>query len=211
VKIDQSLVGSLLADQADGIIVKLMIELAHNLGFQVVAEEWSDGPSECPSTAARVLFENLEGSWTLSRAMEGFGKMTGVGVFRPLSPRVLEYREEGVLTLNSGGTCNAFRTLFYCLEGARILIRFRPSSQEGDILHGLRVAQTGASLWPLNADDTHHCGQDAYHGIYRFETPIRISIAIAVRGPKKNTLINTLLLKSAPSNRISDGHRQERL
>jgi hypothetical protein len=43
------------------------------------------------------------------------------------------------------------------------------------------------------------------HGIYRFEAPIRISIAIAVRGSNKKTLINTLLLKSATSNRISGG------
>ncbi len=143
--------------------------------------------------------------------MEGLGKMSGFGVFLPLSPRILEYREEGVLTLNSGGTCNAFRRLFYCLESAHILIRFRPTSHEGDILFRLPVAQTDASLWPLCAEDTHHCGQDTYHGIYRFETPIRISIAIAVRGPKKNTQISTLLLKSDPSTRISDGHRQERL
>lgn len=141
--------------------------------------------------------------------MEGFGKMSGFGVFHPLSPRMLEYREEGVLTLNAGGTCYASRTLFYCEEGAHILIRFRPTSQEGDILHRLPVAQTGASLWPLNADDTHHCGQDTYHGIYRFETPSRISIAIAIRGPKKNTQINTLLLKSASSNRISDGQQTQ--
>jgi hypothetical protein len=140
--------------------------------------------------------------------MEGFGKMSGFGVFRPLSPGVLEYREEGVLKLDSGGTCHAFRTLFYCKEGADILIRFRPTSQAEDVLHRLAVVQTGACLWPLNAVDTHYCGQDTYRGIYRFETPVRISIAIAVRGPKKNTLINTLLLKSVSSNRISD--RQQR-
>jgi hypothetical protein len=38
--------------------------------------------------------------------------MTGLATFRPLSRHVLEYHEEGVLTLTSGTTHSAFRTLF---------------------------------------------------------------------------------------------------
>lgn len=124
------------------------------------------------STPARVLFESLEGRWTLTRILTGFGEMTGMATFRPLSRHVLEYREEGVLTLTSGTTHSAFRTLFYLHQGDHILVCFRPASRPKDLLHGLAVGRADVP-WPQNVDDTHFCGADSYHGRYEFETAVR--------------------------------------
>lgn len=150
------------------------------------------------SSAAARLLKSLEGRWTLSRTVDGFGKMNGFASFRRVMVG-LEYREEGILTLDSGSSHSAFRRLFYCEEDEAIVIRFPATSEPGAILHRLALIKTGEGPWPLEAADTHHCGQDTYHGIYRFETPVRISTEIAVRGPRKNTTINTLLRKSASS------------
>jgi hypothetical protein len=153
------------------------------------------------SSAARLL-KSLEGRWTLSRTVDGFGKMNGFASFRRVLVG-LEYREEGILTLDSGSSHSAFRRLFYCEEDEAIVIRFPPTSEPGAILHRLALIKTGDGPWPLEAADTHHCGQDTYHGIYIFETPVTISTEIAVRGPKKNTTINTLLRKSASSRQVA--------
>lgn len=127
--------------------------------------------------------------------------MSGLATFRPLSRQVLQYREEGVLSLTSGTSHSAFRTLFYLNQDDHILVCFRPSSRPKDLLHRLAVGRAEVP-WPQNVDDTHICGADSYHGRYGFETPVRITIAITVRGPRKNALINTLLLKSAPTSKL---------
>jgi hypothetical protein len=157
------------------------------------------------SSVAAGLLKSLEGRWTLSRTVEGFGKMSGFASFRRVSGG-LEYREKGILTLNSGSSHSAFRRLFYCDEDETIVIRFPPTSEPGEVLHRLALIKTGDRPWPLEAVDTYHCGQDTYHGIYRFETPVRIGTKIAVHGPKKNTSINTLLQKSASSHQIASKH-----
>src|SRR5271168_3897291 len=106
------------------------------------------------STPARVLFESLEGRWTLGRIVTGFGEMSGLASFRPLSRQVLEYREEGVLSLTSGTSHSASRTLFYLHQDDHILVCFRPSSRPKDLLHRLAVGRAEVP-WPQNVDDTH--------------------------------------------------------
>jgi Family of unknown function (DUF6314) len=141
------------------------------------------------------VFEDLQGCWNLARKIEGFGAMQGLSRIRMVSPQIFEYREEGTLILNAGGEFAAFRTLFYCREDDDIVVRFKPSFSDEDTLHRLRLVNYGPDVWPSCADDTHYCGRDTYRGHYCFEVPGRVRIRVAVNGPKKNSVIDTLLSK----------------
>jgi len=145
---------------------------------------------------ADAIFEDLRGSWSLNRTIKGFGAMRGSAQIQRLSSQIFEYREEGTLKLKTGEELAAFRTMFYCKENDDIVVRFRPTIADEDILHRLHVVKNSNSLWPSHARDAHYCGRDIYRGHYSFEEPGRVRILIAVTGPKKNSLIETLLLKT---------------
>lgn len=143
-----------------------------------------------------AIFEDLQGCWSLNRTIKGFGAMRGSAQIQQLSPQILEYREEGTLKLNTGGEFAAFRSMFYCRENDDIVVRFRPTSADADILHRLHVVKDSSGFWPSSAHDAHYCGGDIYRGRYCFEAPGKVRILIAVTGPKKNSLIDTLLSKT---------------
>ena len=122
--------------------------------------------------------------------------MRGSAQIQRLSPHILEYREEGTLKLKRGDEFAAFRSLFYCKEDDNIVVRFRPTRVDEDILHRLHVVKNNSGFWPSHARDAHYCGNDIYRGRYCFEAPGKVRILIAVTGPKKDSLIDTLLLKT---------------
>ena len=144
-----------------------------------------------------ILFAGLEGCWTLQRTIYGFGVMDGSVGIREVGPGILEYREEGLVELDSGKSFVATRAYYYCLEGEDIVVRFRLSEEACDVLHRLRFAFGDHGAWPSEASDIHFCGKDVYQGYYSFPTPDEIRIRMVIIGPKKDSVIETRLSRTS--------------
>ena len=147
--------------------------------------------------ATEAIFAHLIGTWNLDRKIEGIGVMVGNVEILRISNRILAYNEHGTFRLDSGREFTAFRSLFYCWEHNDIVVRFQQIPAEADVLHRLRIRPAGDDPWPAEGYDVHHCGQDTYRGLYRFEAPDRFTIQIEVLGPHKNALIDTELTKAS--------------
>jgi hypothetical protein len=155
---------------------------------------WQDGPGQLHSDLERatrlVLFQGLEGGWSLSRTIRGRAAMTGTARFERAGPGILHYREQGRLTLDSRAVIAVSREYVYSLEAGSIRIAF----PAGGTLHRLRFAPSPSpSPWPAEAGDVHECGADTYSGRYRFESERRWSVLMVVRGPGKDCTIHSTL------------------
>ena len=162
--------------------------------------------------AGARLFQSLIGDWALSRVIDiGIGTMTGTARFRQLEPNLLHYREDGRLQLATGYQGDAHREYHWVLEDGvledgvledgrlkdgglrdgvlaeeQIRVCFVEPGSVGRTLHTLRFAESA-----VVATDVHQCGQDAYTGRYRFDTPDRFTIEMTVHGPTKDYSTHT--------------------
>lgn len=146
-----------------------------------------------PGVGAARAFARLEGSWTLSRTIPGIGWMTGQAVFRPYAPRVLRYREDGLLELASGYSGPAFREYYYLLEDDHIRVAFADAAPGERTYLRLRVHADGGRGELIAADD-HLCVEDLYSATYAFEER-RLTMTVDVRGPAKDYTIRTTLTR----------------
>jgi hypothetical protein len=150
------------------------------------------------SAGARV-FAALEGLWTLQRKISESGSMQGTASFRRVNANMLQYREQGVLRLESGWTGEASREYFYVLEpgpdSPGIRIAFVTEGRPGGTLHRISLRTAPGALWPTIGQDVHLCDRDLYRGTYTFIDPDNHQTRVIVTGPAKNYIISTALTR----------------
>lgn len=144
------------------------------------------------------LFQGLEGEWNLQRNLGKQGSMQGTACFRSLdnAPRY-HYKEEGLVTLDTGKQLPAQREYIYAYDGRTISVYFRDpvSKQKGGLLHTLQFSTPPSQGWPLHAKGIHRCNPDVYYADYTFRSYKEFHMRYRVLGPRKNYTITTLFSK----------------
>ncbi len=146
-----------------------------------------------PHTTA--IFQSLAGNWTLVRDLGPAGQFKGDVTFRltePDNPRMLRYREEGILERGDGKRFDGYREYDFVLhvDQPAIEMLFRDPLSFGNRYVLLQFDEDMSER--LCARDIHPCGDDFYNHYMiwcdenHFETKIKIT------GPKKDHLLHSI-------------------
>ncbi|MHB9147929.1 MAG: DUF6314 family protein [Candidatus Amoebophilus sp.] len=148
------------------------------------------------------VFSNLEGSWRIERALEGYSNMEGIAFFKKIQnnnkPYYYYYKEEGILQLLTGNQSRVYREYAYCYKEKTIHVYFWDiiSKQEGQLLYTLYLPNTCKKRpWPLHAYGTHRCSPDTYDAHYKFINNDNFELIYRVSGPHKNYTIKTIFCR----------------
>jgi hypothetical protein len=136
------------------------------------------------------LFNSLPGEWTLNRVLSSGEQVNGTARFRHLSPVLLHYREDGLLTVARVNTLPVYREYYYRFDQNQITVCFAEHNNDRP-LHVLRFAAGRV------ATDMHLCGSDTYTGHYNFSTEDQFTVSMEVAGPHKNYTIFTSYHRAA--------------
>lgn len=132
----------------------------------------------------RTVFQNLEGSWSVSRTFNN-GTFTGKATFREQDSQTLHYREDGTMVLN-GSSNQAYREYLYKLENEGITAYFCETPPR--LFHHLVFRDE-------KAEGIHVCDRDTYKAEYYFESPEKFTLTYVVKGPEKDYSIFTIFQK----------------
>jgi hypothetical protein len=127
------------------------------------------------------MLPELQGHWSIERRITGSSEasFSGYGLFTYQRPSVLNYREEGRLSLN-GGLYECRRSYVFQQLSSQCLAIYFPDGCE---FVRLDFGQD------LKSSGTHVCGADIYQVGYHFVNRDTLETQILVTGPAKNYVI----------------------
>ena len=138
---------------------------------------------------AAPLFGRLAGRWLQSRVITPGGTFAGEALFRPLGDDVLQYAENGIITLASGGQLQASRRYTFKLEERRVAVYFDEAPVR--LFHRLQfMPGTGTDVCAIAVAD-HRCGNDDYHSTYAIHSHDHFTVTHRVAGPRKGYVMTT--------------------
>ncbi len=131
----------------------------------------------------------LEGYWNIERQITGSceANFSGYGLFTYQGSNVLNYREEGSLSLNGS---------FYDCERSYVFRQLAPLCLAIYFPDGREFLRLDFGD-DLRSCGTHVCGRDIYQASYHFLEAETLETRIAVVGPNKDYLISSLLQKKS--------------
>jgi hypothetical protein len=157
----------------------------------------------------RDVFDRLAGVWSIDRSIELGGRFEGRAVFRPDGPDRLAYEEQGAMILTDGSRFEAARRYVYDWIGdrsdGRIVVRFDDGPNRGNVFLNLDLRPADNAAEPIEARDSHLCGEDVYDAAYRFVDAGRFEFTCRVHGPRKDYVLRTVYGRlSAGDGAVSD-------
>lgn len=129
---------------------------------------------------------DFAGTWQITRRIVDrhgaqSGRFDGLADLTPQAAAGLQYREDGTLTLDAGGTFRASRAYVWQFTSDRVLVKF----DDGRDFHSF--VPTGQA-----AGTDHPCGQDYYRVTYDFrDWPVWRAVW-TVTGPAKDYTMTSL-------------------
>lgn len=147
------------------------------------------------------IFNSLEGSWQLERAIPNQGLVKGEASFTPYqqevkSGTVLHYEEKGILTLTDKKEFNFSREYFYHFNNDQISVFFVEDDKPGKLFHILKFSQRFKETDLMRASARHHCRDDIYDATYLFQNENQFTLSYRVYGPTKNYSSETVFQKN---------------
>ena len=136
--------------------------------------------------SADDVFDQLEGSWSLERIIEGLATMEGVATFTRDGADALAYHEEGEVRLVHGQAVKAHRD--YRFERAPRGFNVLFAEVTPRLFHRIELAREDTALTGAAA---HLCAPDTYDSSYQFLADGSFVIRHAVRGPRKDYVSTT--------------------
>ena len=143
------------------------------------------------------LYSALAGKWILERSISHFGELRGLATFEPFGQNQYKYSERGKIRNFEGSVeMNAEQHYLYqftedCKHLSILFFSTPPS-----LFQDLTVEEYSQDI--IKAKGYHLCARDNYYGSYHFSKN-RIEISYFVDGPKKDFVINTVLIKTSAS------------
>ena len=129
----------------------------------------------------RDIFNALIGQWMLKRIITPGGVFEGTATFARVSEGVLNYKEEGLFTLDNGNKLNPTKSYQWCLEEGSIVVYFNDGVTKGQRFHELEFISNASAM------AKHLCSPDTYDSQYSFsDMPQRFTITHVVEGPEKD-------------------------
>lgn len=122
----------------------------------------------------------LLGHWRLARSVSDGSRLIGRTTFERVTPDSLDYHEQGILTLASGESFEAFRRYVFQETASGFSVWFAETPLR--LFHEI-ILQPEGSGWCGEAE--HLCGADLYHSRYHFSGPEAFTIEHRVDGPRK--------------------------
>jgi len=141
---------------------------------------------------AHAVFDALCGSWRFERSIPGQATMNGHARFDGQGDGQLLYRESGLLRLDNGRTCQAYRSYVYRRLPDGFSVWF--DEPEPRLFHEVRLAWDGEAL---GGQATHPCGADRYDTSYAFRPDGSFVVRHAVVGPRKGYVSTTVFHRDA--------------
>jgi hypothetical protein len=142
------------------------------------------------------VFDRLAGVWSIDRSIEPGGRFEGQALFRPDGPDRLAYQEKGDMILADGSRFEATRRYVYDWIGnwiqGRIVVRFDDGPNRGNVFLKLDLRSADDAAEPIEARDSHLCGEDVYDATYRFVDAGRFEFTCRVHGPRKDYVLRTV-------------------
>ncbi len=138
----------------------------------------------------RSLFENFEGTWTLTREIvSGADILTakGAATFTRKNASSLAYKEQGVSFSLGAQELPFFRHYAYYLQDNIIAVHYADGPQSGDLYQHYAATENGV-LTPVAV---HVCGDDRYDGSYAVFDDNHFHLTTRVKGPKKDYVMKT--------------------
>ncbi|MBI2707255.1 MAG: hypothetical protein HYX35_02945 [Proteobacteria bacterium] len=137
---------------------------------------------------AKEKFVFFQGTWTLERTTNGFGKMQGTASFFPFSDQLpaLLYREEGTFLTPQANLFDFYKEYIYFFNHEQIEVYFASGETKQDLFLSLTASPKDDS-----ATGTHLCEKDLYLATYRFLDNDTFTLHYDVKGPKKDLKIET--------------------
>lgn len=151
-----------------------------------------------PQHLADRVFTLLLGSWSIERDIRPKGTFVGTATFKQSAPDVLEYSEEGTLTLNDGQTMIGERLHTYRLHEDRIEVLFADGLNNGQHFVDINFPADPSADWPICSGDTHYCLKDTYKAMFCFETEDEFDITYTVCGPNKDYVSHSVYRRIKP-------------
>ena len=168
-------------------------------------------------SAARKVFDSLEGAWTIRRKLKssvpgyptGFLQGTAHFFRRPSTASAFDaeylYAEEGELHADGGTKMQASRKYVYRYNTNRDQISSWFVQEDGDsvdylfneLQHDTSAKQDDPGCLILKGD--HLCVNDMYRASYKFQSPgenMMFSVTYQVQGPKKDYTHDTIYIRS---------------
>jgi len=149
-----------------------------------------------------LVFEFLEGKWSIRRRFEGTysGEFTGEATFAPDKDdgSVYHYAEQGGLTDAEGQRFDAKQSYRYRLSEGQLQVLKREAS-DWIVMHDLDFRNDDGIA---TASHRHLCGQDDYATVYRVDLSGNLEVDYRVSGPKKDYRIHSLYTRQRRATRI---------
>lgn len=145
---------------------------------------------KAPALQAQAVFDTLCGSWRFDRRIPGQAAMLGHARFERRADGELVYREAGLLRLDNGRTCPAYRSYVYRRLPDGFSVWF--DEPQPRLFHEVRLAQDG-DAWRGRA--THPCGADRYDTAYTFRPDGSFVVRHDVVGPRKDYVSTTVFCR----------------
>lgn len=126
------------------------------------------------------IFNSIIGEWLVERVITPGGSFEGKAVFERKADGVLDYKEEGRLTLDNGKVLKPTKSYQWRLESGSIVIYFNDGVTKGELFHRLEFTNDAS------ATAKHLCSPDTYNSEYGFaDMPRSFTITHEVDGPNK--------------------------
>jgi hypothetical protein len=137
--------------------------------------------------APGAVFGWLVGEWSFVREVPGQANMTGRATVSLVDESTALYEEWAEVRLVDGGILRGEQRYLYRKSEAGFAVLFADTRK---LFHELRfhVDPDGC----LRASAKHQCGDDVYVSEYRMGVDGSFTVSHAVRGPKKDYVIDTM-------------------
>lgn len=144
------------------------------------------------------IFNSLQGIWKFHRKLRckvtniPYGEVIGTAVFEKTDNHVLFYREEGILTSQTGKQLKIYREHFYeySAKDDNIIKYFSENKLKLAFMYELQFSKTEKNI---TANGKHICNNDTYEASFTFhENELdKIRLIYDVTGPNKHYLSET--------------------
>ena len=179
---------------------------------------------------ASKIFNIIQGSWKITRRIQGTGYLNGYAIFdmNPNDQHELFYSENGIFVFDDGNSLEASKKYIYRLIDDDIYVYFNDKSSSVSSLSSSSSEETNVitseitdslfhkfginhNFFATNQTNfqfkaLHLCADDAYNVIYEFNLnkADEFTIAYDVKGPKKNYISHTHFQKKFIENNLNN-------